>query len=95
MATKRTLSLTKQLKAAQTELAEHKAHSEKLAKDLESKKSNYDYQYNQTQLLQREIDQVHSFLDAIPNPPAREADGEYTKVKHALMTRLSVFLATR
>jgi hypothetical protein len=96
MATKRTLSLTKQLKASVTELAEQKLHNEKLVKDLESKNSSFKYTYDQVQSLRQEIEQVHSFLDAIPNPPSRESsDSEYSKTKHALMTRLSVFLATR
>lgn len=44
-----------------------------------------------------ELAQIHSFLDAVPCPPARStATNEYGgKTESSAMTRLSVYLATR
>ena len=95
MATKRTLPLTKQLKVALAEADEHKRHAEKLAKDLETARGSIPYRDKQILDQAKELNDVHAFLDAIPNSPVRDTQGEYSKTVHSLMTRLCVYLSTR
>lgn len=86
-------SITTQLKAAKAEAAEQKAHAEKLQKDLASANQTLDMYRNRNTNAEGELDQIHAFLNAVPNPPAEKLEGSYNKL--GAMTRLSVFLATR
>lgn len=92
-------SVASQLKNANIELAA--AHQKILAlqKEAESDKRMKDYHANEAKDAKDELHQIHAFLDAVPNPPARKTDptvtGEYTASNVAVLTRLTVFLATR
>lgn len=92
-------SLQAQLKAATAAAAEHKAHADKLQKELDSAKQVREHYSNRADKADAELQQIHAFLDAVPNPPARKTDpavtGGYSADNIGALTRLSVFLATR
>lgn len=90
---KRKPSIATQLKDAKVELAAAQQKIGKLEKDLESEKANRTYASAARDEAQKEVTQIHEFLNAIPNPPADKGADGYTKI--SAMTRLSVFLATR
>lgn len=87
------------LLAARNEATEHKAHAEKLAKDLESAKGMQKHYSDRAEKADAELSNIGAFLDAVPNPPPRKTDpavtGDYSARDINVSTRLSVFLATR
>ena len=87
----------KALDAAQQSAAEHRAHADKLEKELASAKSTADSWYKQMNEARAEVDQVHHLMDALPNAPARKgASNEYGQAPtFALMTRLAAWMAVR
>jgi hypothetical protein len=97
MASKRTVSLTKQLKAATTLAGEHAAHAEKLTKELAESKARSDSYYKLYSDCSAEIEQVHCLIDAFPNSTGRKSEpNEYgSTTKYNLMTRLAAWLANR
>jgi hypothetical protein len=76
------------------EIIEHKAHAEKLAKDLENAETMKKHYYATSEKNSAELSEIHAFLDAVPNPPPT-SPGENQYQKLSVMTRLSVFFATR
>jgi len=71
--------------AALTKFEKEKASSESL-------KTSY---YNQYQDANKELDTIHDLLDALPDVPSREKEGQYGNTKRPLVTRLAAFLALR
>lgn len=65
----------------------------KLEKDLASAKSNASTYLNMHSEKAREIDAIHTLLDALPNPPPRKVPEGYSDFP--VMTRLAVWLASR
>ncbi len=74
-----------------------KADIEKLKKNNESDKKTSTMWYEEKCKLEKEIEQIHQFLDAAPKSVARESEGEnsYSTVKRTAMTRLAAWLASR
>lgn len=93
MAAKKKISVAAQLKAALADANEQRNHATRLMKDIEQAKQSSTYANERASRAERELADVHAFLDAVPNPPA-DKTGEYN-TKLSAMTRLSVFLATR
>jgi uncharacterized protein YhaN len=97
--TKKKPSLQAQLKDAKIELAAAQQEVSKLQKELESDKRMKDHYAKESADAKAELQQIHAFLDAVPNPPTRKTDpnvtGEYSASNVAVLTRLTVFLATR
>jgi len=79
--------------ALTTELKNVKAELEKVKKDLESSKSSHKWSQDRAVAAEKELADIHAFLDAVPNPPT-DKTGEYG-AKISAMTRLSVYLASR
>ena len=79
-----------QLEAARDELL---ATIVKLEKDLTQAKSNASTYSTMHSEKAREIDAIHTLLDALPNPPPRKAPEGYSEFP--IMTRLAVWLASR
>jgi len=87
-------SLATQLKKANIEIAEHKQHIETLTKKLAESKSSQETWYKMHSEKNDELSQVHTLLDSVPNPPPSSlTDNQYAKL--SVLTRLSVFFATR
>ncbi len=80
----RKLSTATQLKNANAEIAEIK-------KKLENAESYKKMYQNSAERAEQELEQVHRFLDAVPNPIAREPE-QYKTI--SAMTRLAAWLAT-
>lgn len=77
------------LEAAQKEI-------ETLKTKVASAERTASYQAERTAALDIEVRQIHLFLDAVPNPPARKVAGEYGSSHDvSAMTRIAVYLATR
>lgn len=79
-------AVSTQLKNAQAEIAE-------LKKQLESSKSSQSYYNERANKLQAEVEEIHSFFDALPNVISRKADDGYTQ--RAAMTRMAAWLASK
>jgi uncharacterized protein YlxW (UPF0749 family) len=79
-------ALSTQLKAAQAETAA-------LQKRIEQFERTSKYENDARAKAERELSDIHAFLDAVPNAPASKTT-EYSQPISA-MTRLSVYLATR
>lgn len=79
-------SVTTELRNAKTEL-------DKVKNELESLKSQHKWATDARSTAENEPNQIHAFLDAVPNPPADKV-GDYGQ-KASAMTRLAVYLATR
>lgn len=92
-------SVAAQLKDAKIELAAAHQKIAALQKEAESDKRMKDHYAKEAMDAKNELQQIHAFLDAVPNPPTRKTDpavtGEYTASNVAVLTRLTVFLATR
>lgn len=84
---KRKPALSTQLRQAQADLAS-------LATKLKTVETSVKYNSDRATKAEQEIEQVHSFLDAVPNPPDRKTTGDYAQPV-ALMTRLAVYVSTR
>lgn len=86
----RELALTTQLKNANAKIAE-------LEKSLASEKASKDMYYKNERDAAGIIEQLHQFLDAVPNSVPRESDGEnsWSRVKRDPVTRLAAWLAIR
>lgn len=88
------LSITRQLKAALNEIEELKKNIESLEKKFKSEESLKTYNYTARAEAESQLNQVHTLLDCVPNPPARKTSDDYPK-ELQLVTRISVWLATR
>lgn len=92
-------SIATQLKDAKIELAAAHQKINAQQKELEQDKRMREHYSSEFTKATNELAQIHAFLDAVPNPPARKTDpnltGEYTASNIATLTRLTVFLATR
>jgi hypothetical protein len=90
-------SLATQIRNERAEAFAVKQKLEKTEKELESSKQSNKYNSDRAQKAEAELEQVHMFLDAVPNPPARKSEnaGGYGHTEHSLMTRMSVYLTTR
>ncbi|MEG0966729.1 MAG: hypothetical protein RSG92_15275 [Pseudomonas sp.] len=86
--TKRKPALSTQLKASQAEVAA-------LQKKLESSEQHQKWARESADKANTALNDVHAFLDAVPNPPARKAGEEGYGAERSLMTRLAVYLSTR
>ena len=66
----------------------------KLEKEVKSKEDNANTHYKNSKNLEQEIEQIHQFLDAVPNCVERESKGEHSweTIKRAPMTRLAAWL---
>lgn len=106
MATK--LSMAVQLERAEARIRELEVdcnelaaklltQEEKLKKELESSKQQYKWADERADRAKGELEQVHAFFDSLPGalPRAVTAADGYSKTEHSLMTRFSVWLATR
>lgn len=93
MTTKKKPSIQTRLKDALAELSALQQLVAKLQKEAENQKQTVNYHNGRAEKAEHELNQVHAFLDAVPNPPAEKA-GEYGQ-KASAMTRLAVFLSTR
>lgn len=80
-------------KSTSTQIKELTARAEKAEADCKSAKQHQEWAANRATAAEKELADVHAFLDAVPNPPA-DKTGEYNS-KLSAMTRLSVYLATR
>ena len=68
----------------------------KLEKDFKSLESTKDYYYKKHEVLEKEIDQLHEFLDAVPNSIPRKQDRESCySIERNVMTRLIAWLSIR
>lgn len=90
-------SLNAQLKAAKTEAAEQQLHAASLQKKLDESERMKTHYQGMRDKAEAELNGIHAFLDAVPNPPSRKTNPEFTSYAQdvSAMTRLSVFLATR
>lgn len=89
MTTKKKPALSTQLKTA---LAEVDALKKKLSDAERMSKYHSDAQSVAT----AELQQVHAFLDAVPNAPARKIAGDYgSEIPVSLMSRLAIYLSAR
>lgn len=92
-------SVATQLKDAKIELAAAHQKIAALQKEGESDKRMKEHFSKEAEAAKAELQQIHAFLDAVPNPPTRKTDpnvtGEYSASNVAVLTRLTVFLATR
>jgi len=70
------------------------ARISELEKKISEKESSLSYTNSRVTVLQGEIDQIHSFFDAIPQAIPKEPEGTYGKTNSA-MTRLAAWLAVR
>lgn len=97
MTTKKKPSLQTQLKNAKAELAAAQQKIAQLQKELDSNKGTITYNHGRAERAEGELQQIHAFLDAVPNPPARKTDPTVTDYARDVtaLTRLTVFLATR
>mgnify|MGYP003463661477 FL=1 len=75
--------------------AQIKSDSEKHAKELASKDGSYTYISKQLADVKEELDALHSVLDALPNVPKREIQGEnsWEKTKLSVTARLCAYFA--
>lgn len=80
--------------ATSTLLKQAEAQIAELNKQLEREKANASYANTRATTAEAEVEQVHAFLDAIPNSIPREPEGNYGK-KNAAMTRLAAWLAVK
>ena len=64
-----------------------------LTKKLADAEQTKNYYKEQNSGFNKELNEIHSFLDAIPNPPTKTHSDGYTTF--SAMTRLSVWLANR
>lgn len=78
------------------QVANLRSNVEKLEKEVANAKSSASTHYQGTQKLEAELEQIHQFLDAVPNPVARQSDDEnnYSRVTRSAMTRLIAWLAS-
>jgi len=83
-------ALTSQLSAANAKIVE-------LEKQVATERNAKDTWYKSQQEANEVIEQVHQFLDAVPNSVKRESEGEYSwnRVKLSPVTRLAAWLAIR
>ena len=83
-------ALSTQIKTATARIAE-------LEKQLAYAKQVSEMYSKQASDAKGEIEQVHQVLDAVPNPIARESDGEnsWERVKRSAVTRLAAWLSVR
>lgn len=99
MTTKKKPSFQTQLKDAKAELAAAQQKIAALQKEAESDKRMKEHYSSEATGAKAELEQIHAFLDAVPNPPARKTDpvvtGAYGAENVGALTRLTVFLATR
>lgn len=93
MTAKKKPSIQKQLTDCRNELALAQAALATKQKEADNLKSTQTYYERNATEARSELAQIHSFLDAVPNPPASKAVDGHTPI--AAMTRLSVWLATR
>lgn len=79
-----------QLEAANAEIVD----LQKKVKSMETTKEMY---YKQCGELKAEIEQVHQFLDAVPNSVARTSneEQEYARTTRSIVTRLGAWLTQR
>lgn len=69
---------------------------EALKKKVESADSTAKWANQRADKAESELQQIHAFLDAVPNPPLRKIELDYgAKQDVSAMTRLSVYLATK
>jgi len=93
MATKK-LSVTTQLKNARLEETRLRTTIEELEKKLKSAESTKESFSSMYSKINDDHSQIHAFLDAVPNPPISVMpENQYSKL--SLMTRLSLYFATR
>lgn len=81
-------AISTQLKQAQARIAE-------LEKSLATEKQYKEWASNGQKKSDEELDQVHSFFDALPGALPRKSDGEYGSKPNSAMTRLAAWLATK
>ena len=74
------------LKKAQEDIA-------RLTKELESSKNIAKYSSDRASDLNKEVEELHAFFDAIPGSISRKAEDGHTQ--RSAMTRMSVWLANK
>lgn len=85
--------LRDEIVALKQQALDDKTTIEKLTADLKQKTSYYEMYSRTDSEKTKIINELHSFLDAMPNPPPRKMEDNYQE--YSVTTRLGVFLATR
>ena len=87
------------IKEQATEIARMAEKIVGLEKDLASARSAKDSFYASFQERERQIEEVHTMLDAVQNPPPRKTEPSAisyrSPVDLTMLARLAVFLATK
>ena len=94
------LAVSTQLKNAKAEIAELAKKLESEIKTHNSNKETLERNRKDTQLLEAELEQLHSLLDSFTGALPRETaeacqNWPYTKLKFNAMTRLASWLASK
>lgn len=79
--------------AASTLLKNAQAEIEKLTKELASAKSTGTYHSGRAEKAEKEIEELHTFFDALPNSISRKDENGYNQ--RSAMTRMAAWLATK
>lgn len=86
-------------KAASTIIKEQAAQIEELQKKLKTAEDHKDMYYKSDSAKGQVIDEIHTMLDAVPNPPPRQsepAEGSYRSASTlSLLARLTIFMSRK
>lgn len=88
------LQMKNELEIRDSQIAELQEENEKLKRDVSNEKQSKDSFYALQKKYSDEIEQVHQFLDALPNPIPRKSESENTwsAIELNVMTRLAAWL---
>lgn len=93
MTTKRKPSMMKRLKDANEANAALTAELERVRKELDNKKLQFESAHARAQNAETEISDLHALIDTLPGAIEKRAPDEYRD--RPVMTRLAAWFATR